>query len=282
MLLSVVSPIYKGEKMMEELVSRIEAAVSSFTDDYDIANTDYYQKSYTTVGEHRFSLGTNYISMSNDPAYETYVYKIHNGVITDYNDYEIQDKKYIDVFTPLTNKEKIYVTLSLKNTENNPIACAYVIESSTFVPSDSEILHREFVSMSEVINGSVVLVNDYSLKIPSTDINSTDKIAVQYKKSNGSRMPFTNFNYSDGYIIIHNYDEQHHTTYFNEYEHIMMTQFDYKYLYDKIANGQKFVSKFKSMMFFEKKSNVNDLISIANLSKFKRKSFKICLNKGNN
>ena len=36
MLLSVVSPIYKGEKMMEELVSRIEAAVSSFTDDYEI------------------------------------------------------------------------------------------------------------------------------------------------------------------------------------------------------------------------------------------------------
>jgi dolichol-phosphate mannosyltransferase len=36
MLLSVVSPIYKGEKMMEELVSRIEAAVNSFTDDYEI------------------------------------------------------------------------------------------------------------------------------------------------------------------------------------------------------------------------------------------------------
>lgn len=36
MLLSVVSPIYKGEKMMEELVSRIETAVNSFTDDYEI------------------------------------------------------------------------------------------------------------------------------------------------------------------------------------------------------------------------------------------------------
>lgn len=36
MELSIVSPIYRGEKMIDELVSRIEAAVQSFTDDYEI------------------------------------------------------------------------------------------------------------------------------------------------------------------------------------------------------------------------------------------------------
>lgn len=36
MLLSIVSPIYKGEKMLDELVSRIETAVSTITDDYEI------------------------------------------------------------------------------------------------------------------------------------------------------------------------------------------------------------------------------------------------------
>ena len=36
MEISIVSPIYKGEKMLAELVSRIEAAVSTFTDDYEI------------------------------------------------------------------------------------------------------------------------------------------------------------------------------------------------------------------------------------------------------
>ena len=35
-LLTVVSPIYKGEKMLEELVSRIETAVETFTVDYEI------------------------------------------------------------------------------------------------------------------------------------------------------------------------------------------------------------------------------------------------------
>lgn len=36
MLLSIVSPIYKGEKMLDELVGRIEASVSTITDDYEI------------------------------------------------------------------------------------------------------------------------------------------------------------------------------------------------------------------------------------------------------
>lgn len=35
-LISVVSPIYKGEKMMDELVSRIESSVGSFTENYEI------------------------------------------------------------------------------------------------------------------------------------------------------------------------------------------------------------------------------------------------------
>ena len=36
MLLSIISPVYKGEKMLEELVSRIETAVESFTHEYEI------------------------------------------------------------------------------------------------------------------------------------------------------------------------------------------------------------------------------------------------------
>lgn len=36
MEISIVSPIYKGEKMLDELVSRIEKSVSPITDDYEI------------------------------------------------------------------------------------------------------------------------------------------------------------------------------------------------------------------------------------------------------
>lgn len=36
MKLSIISPVYKGEKMLDELVSRIEASVETFTKDYEI------------------------------------------------------------------------------------------------------------------------------------------------------------------------------------------------------------------------------------------------------
>ena len=36
MLLSIVSPIYKGEKMIDELVFRIEASVNQLSSDYEI------------------------------------------------------------------------------------------------------------------------------------------------------------------------------------------------------------------------------------------------------
>lgn len=36
MKISIVSPVYKGEKMLDELVTRIEAAIKSSTEDYEI------------------------------------------------------------------------------------------------------------------------------------------------------------------------------------------------------------------------------------------------------
>lgn len=36
MLISIISPIYKGEKMLNELVTRIEESVRTFTDDFEI------------------------------------------------------------------------------------------------------------------------------------------------------------------------------------------------------------------------------------------------------
>lgn len=53
MQLSVVSPIYKGEKMLDELVSRIEASVETFTFDYEIilVNDCSPDESWTKVKE---------------------------------------------------------------------------------------------------------------------------------------------------------------------------------------------------------------------------------------
>lgn len=42
MEISIVSPVYKGEKMLKELVLRIEQSVSSFTDDFEIILSNDY------------------------------------------------------------------------------------------------------------------------------------------------------------------------------------------------------------------------------------------------
>ena len=42
MLLSIISPIYKGEKMLDELVSRIEVSVETFTKEYEIYGPMHY------------------------------------------------------------------------------------------------------------------------------------------------------------------------------------------------------------------------------------------------
>ncbi len=36
MLLSIISPIYKGEKMLDKLIFRIEVSVETFTKEYEI------------------------------------------------------------------------------------------------------------------------------------------------------------------------------------------------------------------------------------------------------
>ena len=53
MKLSIISPIYKGEKMLEELVSRIEESVETFTNEYEIilVNDCSPDNSWTKINE---------------------------------------------------------------------------------------------------------------------------------------------------------------------------------------------------------------------------------------
>ena len=53
MELSIISPIYKGEKMLEELVSRIEESVETFTNEYEIilVNDCSPDNSWTKINE---------------------------------------------------------------------------------------------------------------------------------------------------------------------------------------------------------------------------------------
>lgn len=181
-----------------------------------------YKKEFVTTSEHRFSLDSEFAS-NMLMGYTPIVYKCSaSGEITEYFDYELLSPyDYIDIFSSLHDKEKTYIVIAKQSDtegEEKPlIRYAYVLEGIAFNVSSSDVLRRELVYYDSTGN---------ELKVPSAEIASTEKIAIQKKSQNGSYNPFTNYTYNDGKITI--------ISGVNVYDHIIMTAFDYKYLYDKI------------------------------------------------
>ena len=182
-----------------------------------------YKKVFVTTADHRFSLDNDfYQALTTTPGYEALVYKCSNsGEITEYYDYELLSPyDFIDIFHQLHDKEKTYIVVARKSDESAEkvsIKFAYVLEGTAFNESTSDVLKRELVYYNPDGN---------ELKIPSAEIASSEKIAIQKQTKSGSYNPFTNYIYNNGKIII--------ISGVNIYEHIIMTAFDYKYLYDKI------------------------------------------------
>ena len=181
-----------------------------------------YKKEFVSSSEHRFSLDPEF-SRNMQVGYSAIVYKCSAlGEITEYFDYELLSPyDFIDIFHSLHDKEKTYIVIA-KQSDNNEeekilIKYAYVLEGTTFIESSSDVLRRELVYYNQ---------NGNDLRVPSAEIASTEKIAIQKKTPEGSYNPFTNYIYNDGKITI--------ISGINVYDHIVMTAFDYKYLYDKI------------------------------------------------
>ena len=181
-----------------------------------------YKKVFVTSLDHRFSLDAEFKNKMT-PGYNAIVYKCSaSGEITEYFDYELLPPyDFIDIFHSLHDKEKTYIVVAKQsdNAEEDKISIkyAYVLEGTTFIESSSDVLKREIVYFNP---------NGNELRVPSAEIVSTEKIAIQKKNQSGSYNPFTNYIYNDGKITI--------ITGINIYDHIIMTAFDYKYLYDKI------------------------------------------------
>lgn len=181
-----------------------------------------YKKEFVPSSEHRFYLDPDFRNAMQS-GYIPIVYKCSPlGEITEYFDYELLSPyEFIDIFHSLHDMEKTYIVVAKQS--DNPdeekitIKYAYVLEGTTFIESSSDVLKREIVYFNPDGN---------ELRVPSAEIASTEKIAIQKKTSDGSYNPFTNYIYNNGKITI--------ISGINVYDHIVMTAFDYKYLYDKI------------------------------------------------
>ena len=216
---TVIYDYYFIDKNEEIFESQAENPYFIFINTPQIQFT--YRKEFVTTSEHRFSLNPE-LNDALQSGYTAVVYKCSStGEITEYFDYELLPPyDFIDIFSSLHDKEKVYIVVALQSDEAEEklqLRYAYVLEGTSFIESSSDVLKREMV---------VYNPNGNELRIPSAEIASEEKIAVQKNTQSGSYNPFTNYVFNNGKITI--------ISGINVYDHIIMTAFDYKYLYDKI------------------------------------------------
>ena len=171
-------------------------------------------KSFFSTTKERFDIPADW---TDDEVYK--VYKLSNGTLTEYQNFEVvENSHYIDIFTTLKDREKMYV-LKYPVGSNNPNG-AHIAECTIFNESNSDSLRRKIVYI-------VDNKETYELVTPVSLKGSNDKIAVQKVTYRGTRIPVLNPDIQEGNLIQSLID-------INEYEHISMVSFDFKYLYDKI------------------------------------------------
>lgn len=184
--------------------------------------TNNYTKVFHQSGNHRFNLPNIDTSGKSIKVFKQY----QNEEPIEIDEYELklnqQYGNYIDIYKGLIKNEKIIICLFETNNTNTPLeeitlSYAYIIVGHPFVESSSDVLKRQFVYLN---NGELYL------DTPASGLD-TNKMVVQKQAINGSKSHFTKYQFSNSQIVLNSNDV-------NADEHIILTSFDYKYLYDKI------------------------------------------------
>ena len=211
--------IYNGE-LKSILIDELESE-----NDYDELIIPY-DKQFTIPSNHQFKLSDNVKITSYDENIEVYI-KYKNGEPKHLNEYVINDN-HIDIFTPLGLNHTLYI---IKNNYMDMKHYCQCIVSYPFIESDSDVIKRKYVTKNMLdmkFNEKGELYN--GLEIPNSLDSS--KLIVQLKSSHdGKRCPLENIS---GYTIKDNKLYINNLYILENYDHIVMTSFDYKYLYDKI------------------------------------------------
>lgn len=186
-----------------------------------IINPEGYTKSFTKIGSTTMHLDDSINPSTLLGSSNRVFIKSRDGVVTETSEYELNfDTKgsyYISLYHGIKEYEKIYVCklIDIDNTEKSFIQ---VIEGTSFIENSSETSLKQIINY----NNSKTII----LRSPSLDISSS-KVVIHIKTNDGLRKEFTNFDFNGDNISID-------MKYLKPYDHIIMTAFDYKYLYDKI------------------------------------------------
>lgn len=194
------------------------------TFDSSFGNIISYNKEFTIPSNHQFKLIENDdVDLSDSDVSElTIKIKNKNGIISDVKEFSINNG-YIDIFKQLGLDNTLYVI-------NENLNYCQVITSYPFIESDTDIIKRKYVTKNDLIE-KISQTGEYygGLDIPN-NLDSS-KLIIQLKSnSDGKRLPL-----DPSYYTIKNNKFYINNSYIlNYYDHIIMTSFDYKYLYDKI------------------------------------------------
>ena len=197
----------------------------------------HYDKEFVTPGEHQFRLlNTEEINLAERGDNEELSLWIKDkaGSVEYVSEYSIQGD-YIDIFKPIGLNKTLYIvkTSKIKNltTLNDEyVSVCQVIASYPFIESDSDVIKRKYVIREDLVEKYSDSGRMYGgLEIPNSLDSS--KMVVQLKSSiDGSRKNINSNYYTikDNKLFIINPNT------LSNFDHIIITSFDYKYLYDKI------------------------------------------------
>ena len=139
------------------------------------------------------------------------IYRALTGRTTILSDYSIvkSGNYQFSMFQPLNEDDKLIIRIV---NPDNKLREAFVYVESTFSPQDGSLIKRKIIPLTDEI----------VVEEPESNI-ATKRLLVVKEFSSGTRVPFTNYTKRDGKVIAHNFADK---------EHIILSAFDYQFLYD--------------------------------------------------
>ena len=209
-------------------VKTITGAKTEIQNQFEITGVPV-TKTFFSTSKERFDIPESWESNST-----VKLYKIINGVLTEYLNFEVvidERNHYIDIFSTMRDREKVYV---IKYNGDVPVA-AHIAECTIYDESDSKTLRRKIVYI-------VDNTPTYELNAPETIEGSSDKVAIQKVTYRGTSTPVLNPIIVDNMYVADLIN-------LNPYEHISMVSFDFKYLYDKIYTWEDIYGRSNNVVY---------------------------------
>lgn len=182
-------------------------------ENYQTTPVYMYEKEIISVGENNFSISYDGELTKNDIQLLLYKNNTQNFmVITDYT--MVHSGVYqFEVYTDILDGDTLYIQIL----KEGKLDKEYVYNAMAFEEQDSSNIKRKIIPLTEQ-----VVVDE-----PEPNIVSK-KLLIIKQLANGSRIPYENYTKFQGKVYAYGFKDK---------EHIILSAYDYKYLYDVIIKS---------------------------------------------